>query len=109
MAGAVTPTRIYQADRGHLGIDWSDGRSDRLEVRRLRLACTCASCIHEWTGEALLDPASVPEDVRPQKIESVGLYGLRIAWSDGHGTGIYTYDRLRELGADAGRGGGSGR
>jgi DUF971 family protein len=37
----------------------------------------------------------VPEDVRPVAIELVGAYGLRVRWSDGHGTGIYTFDRLR--------------
>jgi DUF971 family protein len=36
----------------------------------------------------------VPDDVRPVSVELVGAYGLRIQWSDGHGTGIYTFQRL---------------
>ena len=31
------------------------------------------------------------------RIEPVGLYGLSIEWSDGHSTGIYTFDTLAEL------------
>ena len=44
------------------------------------------------------DPASVPEDVHPLKLETVGRYALQIDWSDGHSTGIYPFRRLRELG-----------
>jgi DUF971 family protein len=47
------------------------------------------------TGRPLLDPATVPADVRPVQVSLVGGYGLRVAWSDGHGTGIYTFARLR--------------
>jgi DUF971 family protein len=39
--------------------------------------------------------------VRPVHISSVGNYGLKIRWSDGHDTGIYSYDRLRESGGSA--------
>ena len=68
-------------------------------MRDLRLACGCAICVDEWTGEEHLDPACVPEDVRPLKIESVGRYALQIQWSDGHDTGIYPFRRLRALDA----------
>jgi DUF971 family protein len=47
------------------------------------------------SGRPLLDPATVPADVRPVTVALVGAYGLRILWSDGHGTGIYTFERLR--------------
>ncbi len=46
------------------------------------------------TGRNLLDPTSVPEDVRPLSIELVGAYGFLVRWSDGHSTGIYTYESL---------------
>ena len=46
------------------------------------------------TGSNLLNPTSVPEDVRPLSIELVGAYGFCVRWSDGHGTGIYTYESL---------------
>ncbi len=81
-----------------LVVEWADGHRSRLPVRQLRLACACATCVDEWTGEARLDPARVPEDVRPVRIRTVGRYGIQVEWSDGHTTGIYPFARLRELG-----------
>jgi ATP-binding protein involved in chromosome partitioning len=49
------------------------------------------------TGRPLLDPATVPIDVAPLRIALVGAYAVRIDWSDGHSTGIYTYEYLRSL------------
>jgi ATP-binding protein involved in chromosome partitioning len=95
---AAVPTRIFQAGPSTLAIVWSDGRESRYAVRDLRLNCPCATCRDEMTGERILDPARIPEDVRPVNLQSVGNYGLKIRWSDGHDTGIYSYDRLRELG-----------
>jgi ATP-binding protein involved in chromosome partitioning len=46
------------------------------------------------TGRPLLDPATVPHDVSPVTIRLVGNYAIRIDWSDGHTTGIYTYELL---------------
>ncbi|MCP3984969.1 MAG: DUF971 domain-containing protein, partial [bacterium] len=78
--------------------EWADGVVHLFQVRPLRLACGCAACIDEWTGEQRLDPASVPDDVHPLRIESVGRYALQIEWSDGHDSGIYPFRRLRNLG-----------
>jgi ATP-binding protein involved in chromosome partitioning len=47
------------------------------------------------SGRRLLDPATVAPDIRPLEVRLVGAYGLRIGWSDGHATGIYTFERLR--------------
>jgi len=92
-----TPTDIRQQGARTLAITWGDGRESVFPVRELRLACGCAACVDEWSGEGRLDPASVPEDVRPLRIASVGRYGIQIHWSDGHETGIYPFRRLREL------------
>lgn len=91
------PKKIEQRGPDRLGIHWSDGADSEYEVRALRLACACAECVDEWSGEARLDPGSVPDDVRPLKIESVGRYAIQIEWSDGHASGIYPFRRLREL------------
>ena len=96
---ATTPTEIAQHDAATLRIRWADGHESRYPVRELRLACGCAQCVDEWTGEDRLDPSSVPEDVHPLRVEGVGRYALQIEWSDGHGSGIYPFRRLRELGA----------
>ena len=97
---STTPTEIRQQGPRALRIAWGDGVKSVYDVRALRLACGCASCIDEWTGEERLDPDSVPEDVHPLRIEPVGRYAIQIEWSDGHSSGIYPFRRLRELDAN---------
>jgi DUF971 family protein len=88
---------LKQIDKTTLGITFKDGHQSRLPVRLLRLKCPCAKCIDEMTGEVLIKEGQVPADVRPIKIEPVGRYALRFRWSDGHDTGIYTFESLRAL------------
>jgi len=78
-------------------IAWSDGHESRLPFRDLRLSCPCAVCVDEVSGEPRLDPRSIPTDVRPLEFRAVGRYAVQFIWSDGHNSGIYTYDRLRAL------------
>ena len=92
-AGA-RPVGLQQEGRDVLVVRWSHGHVGRHRVRDLRLQCQCAQCVDEWTGERRLDDGAVPADVHPVTIEPVGLYGLQIAWSDGHNTGIYTWETL---------------
>ena len=90
------PHAINRRDDGLL-VEWdAAGHQYLYPARSLRLACACAACVEEMSGRPLLDPSSIPPDVRPVSIALVGSYGLRINWSDGHGTGIYTFDRLLE-------------
>ncbi len=95
---AATPTAIAQKGPRGLSISWADGHESVYDVRTLRLACGCARCVDEWTGDGQLDPASVPDDVHPLAIHRIGRYAIQIEWSDGHSTGIYPFTRLRELG-----------
>lgn len=89
---------IQQVDARTLGITWTDGRKDLFDVVRLRRKCPCAACIDEWTREQRLKPSDVADTVRPVRIDSVGSYALKIEFSDGHSTGIYTFPMLRTLG-----------
>jgi len=76
-------------------MEWKQGgHTGFFPARDLRMACPCAACVEEMTGRPLLNPSSVPPDVRPLSLALVGAYGLKIDWSDGHGTGIYTFERL---------------
>ena len=93
----LAPTQIAQAGPDTLRIVWKDGHESLYPVRLLRLACRCAHCIDEHTGRAILRPDSVPADVRPVRISGVGRYALAFAWSDGHDSGIYTFESLRSL------------
>ncbi|MBI3097948.1 MAG: P-loop NTPase [Planctomycetes bacterium] len=92
------PQKVGAAKSGvHLDLKWDDGHRSRIGYRRLRLECPCAACIDEWTREPRLDPKSVPELVHPIEVSSVGRYALAFKWSDGHSSGIYTFQRLRDL------------
>ncbi len=62
----------------------------------LRRACRCAHCVDEMSGKPKLDPASVPEDIVPSRLESMGNYAVSIGWSDGHDS-IYPYERIEEM------------
>lgn len=86
---------MKQLGPAQLGILWNDGHESTYNVRNIRLECRCANCVDEWTREKILKAESVPLDVRPRNIESVGRYAFKIDWSDGHDTGIYTFEQLR--------------
>jgi DUF971 family protein len=88
---------LSQISGRELAIEWTDGRRDIFDVVALRRACPCANCIDEWTGEKRLKPESIPDTLRPIKIESVGSYAMQIWFADGHNTGIYTFSLLRNL------------
>ncbi len=94
----VRVKRIWQQDPRTLAINWTDGKKSLYDTVELRRQCRCAVCIDEVTKEPKLNPDSVPESLRPVKIESVGRYALMIVFTDGHKTGIYSFDWLRTLG-----------
>jgi DUF971 family protein len=88
--------RVRSAE-GVLEIVWSDDQVARLPFRLLRQNCPCAACVNEFTGERILNPDAVPLDVHPRQVELAGNYGLKIAWSDGHATGIFTWEHLERV------------
>ena len=86
---------VWQKDRTTLSLEWSDGKSQEFDVVELRRKCPCASCVDETSGVRVLDPGSVADTVRPEQVRSVGRYAIGVEFSDGHKTGIYSYDYLR--------------
>jgi len=90
------PYLIRRVDDGRqIEIQWDEfGHAALFNGRELRLACQCAGCVEEMTRRPMLDPASVPADVRALKVTLVGAYAAHFEWSDGHGTGIYPWERL---------------
>lgn len=93
----IWPKSLRQVDDDKLGVTWSDGHESVIPVRTIRLSCRCANCVEEMSGRPILDEKSVPADVRPVVINPVGRYALHISWSDGHTTGLTTYEHLRSL------------
>ncbi len=94
---AVEPREIMQEGGRALRISWADGRECRYGAAELRRACPCAQCVNEWTGEQVLDPAGVPDEITVEGVEIVGRYALNFRWSDNHDAGIYSFRYLREL------------
>ena len=88
---------MRQAGPAELEIVWNDGHVSLYPVVYLRRACRCAACIDEWTGEPILRPDQVSESVKPVAIDPVGRYAIHIAWSDGHTSGIYSFEHLRQI------------
>jgi DUF971 family protein len=95
----IEPVEIRPTeDEARLRIVWKDGLGAEYQPRKLRLLCPCAGCVNEFTGERTLRPEAVDVDVYPTAIHYVGHYALQFVWSDGHSTGIYTFEYLREIG-----------
>jgi ATP-binding protein involved in chromosome partitioning len=89
------PDEIIGLLRSRITFKWADGHETVYQARHLRLACRCAMCVEETSGQPLLDPKTVAETVRAKGIELVGQYAIQIEWSDGHSSGIFNFRDLR--------------
>ena len=94
---APRPARITPFPNGEIGIVWDDGHESYFPVFELRCACACAQCVDEVSGKKLLQDDQVSRDVQVVELHPVGNYAFSVRWSDGHDTGIYSYERLRRL------------
>jgi ATP-binding protein involved in chromosome partitioning len=101
LGGAATdrpePAEMTQPSLREVRIVWKDGHESLYTGYALRLACPCASCVDELSGRRRLREESISTDVHPLTMEPTGRYAVRFHWSDGHSTGIYTYERVRAL------------
>ncbi len=93
------PYVIERLDEGReIQIQWAEqGHVARYGARFLRAACQCASCVEEMSGEPLLDPNTIPQDIRILGVRLVGQYAVYFSFSDNHGTGIYPFEFLLEI------------
>ncbi|MGI9178395.1 MAG: DUF971 domain-containing protein, partial [Pirellulales bacterium] len=100
------PTTIRRVADGRspaaIEIVWSDGLAAVSTARLLREACPCATCREKRAAPATpaLLPVLTAEEVAPLEIvgmQPVGQYAYSIEFSDGHSSGIYTLEYLREL------------
>lgn len=95
---SVVPTALRALkDVGMLEITWSDGATYRLPFKLVRVECPCAQCIHEITGERIVRPEMIPDDIHPVELGYSGNYALKVIWSDAHASGIYTWERLHGI------------
>lgn len=94
------PKSISRINKYLLSIEWPDGFSGVITLERLREECPCAMC----KGESIMGEVVFPgmKMLKPgmnelQSLTPVGNYGIQAQWKDGHATGIYTWEALREI------------
>ena len=92
----ASPTEIRRLpETGHLRVSWDDGHEAEYAYDYLRGYCPCAGCQgHGTLSVSFHKPA---RSVTPVAIEPVGNYGIAFQWSDGHATGIYRFEFLRQI------------
>jgi len=100
------PTNLEKTPPQQLRIEWSDGLAQTISFRQLRDHCRCAVCNADRQKKANQPPAKgslkilSAAEARPLdivKMHPIGNYAYSIHFSDGHSTGIYTFEMLREL------------
>lgn len=95
------PTEFKKVNDSFLQISWIDGFSSVISLRDLRASCPCAQCQGEEIGgrKYVLPKLEIPRQgmYEIDAIEPVGNYAVNIRWKDGHDTGIYGFEYLREI------------
>jgi DUF971 family protein len=103
MAEKLLPVKLSKEGSDKLLIDWNDGHQSVYTWQHLRSNCPCAGCREEKQKPAdpfhILTPKEleIKGPLRPVEFVPVGYYAYRVKWSDGHDTGIFTLENLREL------------
>ncbi|MDP6469173.1 MAG: DUF971 domain-containing protein [Pirellulaceae bacterium] len=95
------PTKLEIVEPSHLQIDWSDGLQRCYSFRELRDRCPCTTCREKRQQPPTMLPILTEEEMQPLRIKGmkpVGNYAYSIEISDGHDSGIYSFDLLLELG-----------
>jgi DUF971 family protein len=87
---------LVKTASGQIEFVWQNDSYTVVEPRELRLACPCAHCVEEFTGRPLLNPNQVSETIIPLVIKNVGRYAVNFEWSDGHKTGIFSFDYIQQ-------------
>jgi DUF971 family protein len=102
MSDKPTPTEIklHQKSR-RLEIAFSDGRSFSLSYELLRVFSPSAEVRGHGPGQEVLQAGKRSIDI--VSLDPVGSYAVQPTFSDGHATGIYSWDYLYSLGADQDR------
>ena len=110
---AVTPTNVDLKKDERLLVGWADGATSVYSISLLRTMCPCAMCrtVREGGGDPApkqepggkktvslgLLPGNFATPLTATGAELVGNYAIKIDWSDGHGSGIYSWRYLREI------------
>ena len=86
---------------GELAIKWDDGGESFIALEKLRRHCPCAGCKGEMDilGNLYKNPEQKLTAAAFQlvRIGSVGGYAVQPVWADGHATGIFSFEYLKQL------------
>ncbi len=98
--------KIHVSSGAGVDVIWADGHDSHYDFAFLRDECPCATCAEEREKKSALQSASgtqfAPLPMYKPKAgakaaTAVGNYAIQITFSDGHATGIYSYDHLRTI------------
>ncbi|HTB95208.1 MAG TPA: DUF971 domain-containing protein [Candidatus Sulfotelmatobacter sp.] len=102
-----TAVKIHVKTGAGVDIAWADGHSSHYDFTYLRDQCPCATCNDERAKKDSMPPATnllsspllpmFKPKPRAQAATQVGNYAVQISFTDGHSTGIFSYDYLRTL------------
>ena len=101
----IDPEHIAISKSKGLKIDWKDQHHSEYSLAYLRDECPCATCTGAHGTEPQKTNYSAPPSpfqmykpvLKMLNVEPVGQYAIRIEWSDGHNTGIYSFDHFRKI------------
>ena len=82
-------------DRRGLVVEWDDGRRDELTAELLRVESPSAE-VQGHNAEQKVIVAG-KQDVTIAAAQPVGSYAVRLVFSDGHDTGLFTWPGLRRM------------
>ena len=91
-----TEIKLHQKSRV-LEISFADGKSYRLPFEFLRVHSPSAEVRGHGPGQEVLQTGKKEVDIT--RVEPVGSYAIQLCFSDGHDTGIYSWDVLYQYGA----------
>ncbi|HWY43555.1 MAG TPA: DUF971 domain-containing protein [Candidatus Sulfotelmatobacter sp.] len=103
-----TSVKVHVSTNAGVDITWADGHVSHFDFPYLRDHCPCATCNDEREKKESLAGASptfaaspalpmFKPKARATAATQVGNYAIQISFSDGHSTGIYSYDHLRSI------------
>jgi DUF971 family protein len=84
-----------------LAVKWDDGGESFILLEKLRRCCPCAGCkgetdilgnLHKNPGEAL-----TAKSFELLRIGRVGGYAIQPVWADGHTTGLFSFEYLKQI------------
>lgn len=97
---SAEPKQIEKVGPTGLRVVWEDGHQSLYRWQELRAACPCAVCLPPGGpvgGREAAPSLPMAGAAHPLEIRPVGRYAMTVQWSDGHTTGIFSYDYLRSI------------